>query len=267
MSGFGLALPAAVFYLLGAVRQWLTISGRKPVNRGAVLAATMVAALLHMGYLGIEFASAQGINFAMFEIGSLISWVITLLLLFSSWRKPIDNLLVGLLPMAAIILLCAAISDKQVILKSVSHGLALHIMLSILAYSIFIIASVQAILLYLQNQSLKQHHSRGLVQSLPPLQTMDALLFEMLWLGMLLLTAAVMIGWPYVVNLQAQHLIHKVVFASLGWLVFAFLLFGHYRFGWRGVIASRWTLVGTVFLILSYFGSKFVLEVILDSPA
>jgi ABC-type uncharacterized transport system permease subunit len=123
---------------------------------------------------------------------------------------------------------------------------------------------VQSVLLYLQDLALKKHQTRGLVQALPPLQTMDLLLFEMVWLGMILLTAAFAIGWPFVFDLKAQHLLHKVVFASLGWVVFAILLVGRYRFGWRGVIASRWTLIGTGFLVLSYFGTKFVLEVILQ---
>ena len=85
----------------------------------------------------------------------------------------------------------------------------------------------------------------------------------MIWLGIILLSAAFVIGWPYVVDLQGQYLTHKVIFALTGWLVFATLLFGRYQFGWRGKIASRWTLIGTGFLILSYFGSKFVVEVVM----
>lgn len=264
MSGLSLALPAAGFYLFSALRQWLTVAGKQPANRGLVLSAAMVAALLHLGYLGRDMLGGQYINFALFEVGSLISWVITLLLLFSSWKKPIDNLLIGLLPMAAIILIFAAFSDQHVPLKDINYGLAWHILLAILAYSVFTIAAVQSVLLYLQDQSLRKHHFRGLVQNLPPLQTMDLLLFEMIWLGMLLLTASFVIGFPSVIDLKAQFLIHKVVFAVIGWLVFATLLFGRYRFGWRGVIASRWTIIGTGFLILSYFGSKFVVEVLLD---
>jgi len=264
MSGLTLALPAAAFYIFSAVRQWLTVTGKQPENRGLVLAAAMIAALLHLGYLGSDMLTGRHINFAFFEVGSLISWVITLLLLFSSWRKPVDNLLIGLLPMAAILTVIAASSDQQVPLEKLSYGLAWHILLAILAYSVFTIAAVQSVLLYLQDQSLRKHHFRGLVQNLPPLQTMDLLLFEMIWLGMLLLTAAFVIGLPSVVDLKAQFLIHKVAFGVIGWLVFATLLFGRYRFGWRGVTASRWTLIGTGFLILSYFGSKFVIEVVLD---
>jgi len=93
---------------------------------------------------------------------------------------------------------------------------------------------------------------------------MDALLFEILWLAMLLLTASFIVGLPAVESLSNQHLIHKVAFSLVGWIVFATLLFGRYRFGWRGPVAGKWTLTGTGFLILAYFGTQFVLEYVLD---
>lgn len=267
MPSLVVALAAIAFYMFAALRQWQSVTGRKPVARGMVLSATMVGALLHLGYIGISMLGRSHINFAMFEVGSLISWVMVLLILFSSWRKPVDNLLIGLLPLASVVVLCAAVNGEYYPLPHLSYGLAWHILLSILAYAVFTIAAVQSVLLYLQDLSLKKRQTKGLIQSLPPLQTMDLLLFEMIWLGMILLTAAFAIGWPFVSDLKGQHLIHKVVFASIGWLVFAILLTGRYRFGWRGITASRWTLIGTGFLVLSYFGSKFVLEMILHRAA
>lgn len=262
------ALLAAVLYLVSAWRQWRTITGQQPAARGRVLTFAMLATLMHLGYLLVESTGrptdTHAINFAFFHVGSVIGLVIVLLLLFSSWKKPVENLFVGLFPMISTVLIVAAFSEQQQTLHTLSYALAWHIMLSIVAYSVFVIAAVQSILLYLQDHHLRKHQTRGLIQALPPLQTMDLLLFEMIWLGMIVLTAAFAIGWPAVEDLQAQHLIHKIVFASVGWIVFATLLVGRYRFGWRGVIASRWTLTGTGFLILSYFGSKFVLEVLLQ---
>lgn len=260
---FVLAVPAAVFYLWAAYRQWLTFSGRATANRTQVLLAALIGALLHLGVVTQNTLNHPHVNFEMFAVGSLISLVIVLLLLFSSWRKPIDNLFIGLLPMATVILLIAASYNRYLPLSDLSYGLAWHILLSILAYSVLTIAAVQSILLYLQDKALKKRHTKGFVRALPPLQLMDSLLFEMIWLGMILLTASYLIGLPYILDLQGQHLSHKIVFALLSWLIFAWLLFGRYRFGWRGVVASRWTLVGTGFMILSYFGSKFVLEVVL----
>ncbi|MGB1090641.1 MAG: cytochrome C assembly family protein [Oceanobacter sp.] len=263
------ALVAAVLYCFAAFRQWRTTTGACPANRNLVLSLTMGAAVLHLGYLILDAYSgpshSHGINFAFYEVGSLIGWVMVLLLLFSSLRKPVENLLIGIAPMVAVILLVASLVDQRNALEHLSYSLAWHIMLSVLAYSVFIIASVQAILLWMQDHHLRKHKTHGLIQALPPLQTMDLLLFEMIWLGMILLSLAFAIGWPSVSDLKEQHLLHKVVFASIGWLVFATLLFGRYRFGWRGVTASRWTLTGTGLLVISYFGTKFVLEVLLNN--
>ncbi|MCB1564805.1 MAG: cytochrome c biogenesis protein CcsA, partial [Xanthomonadales bacterium] len=62
----------------------------------------------------------------------------------------------------------------------------------------------------------------------------------------------------------AQHLVHKTVLSLLAWAAFGVLLFGRWRFGWRGKRAVRWTLLAMLLLLLAFFGSKFVLEVILQ---
>ncbi|MFI3180951.1 MAG: cytochrome c biogenesis protein CcsA, partial [Methylococcales bacterium] len=49
----------------------------------------------------------------------------------------------------------------------------------------------------------------------------------------------------------------------LAWVIFCAILIGRQRYGWRGRVAVNWILVGFLFLLLSYFGSKFVLELIL----
>jgi ABC-type uncharacterized transport system permease subunit len=57
--------------------------------------------------------------------------------------------------------------------------------------------------------------------------------------------------------------VHKTVLSILAWWVFAILLWGHWRYGWRGRTAIRWSLSGFVVLMLAYFGTKLVIELIL----
>jgi ABC-type uncharacterized transport system permease subunit len=92
---------------------------------------------------------------------------------------------------------------------------------------------------------------------------MESLLFEMIALGFALLTLALGTGFMFLEDMFAQHLAHKTLLSVLAWSVFGVLLWGRFRFGWRGRTALRWTLVGFVVLMLAYFGSKFVLELIL----
>jgi ABC-type uncharacterized transport system permease subunit len=97
--------------------------------------------------------------------------------------------------------------------------------------------------------------------------TMEALLFEMIGIGFVLLTLALLSGFAFLDNMFAQHLVHKTVLSVLAWMVFGGLLLGRRFRGWRGQKAIRWTLGGFLLLILAYFGSKFVLELVLQRAA
>ncbi|CAH0990791.1 Inner membrane protein YpjD [Sinobacterium norvegicum] len=206
-----------------------------------------------------------GIDFSVLKVASLTFWLITLITLLSSMRLPVKNLLVPLYIIAAISLVAAqALHTTAQTIPNITFGIGVHILLSILAESIFTIAAVQAITVGIQDRLLKKHRTQGLVNSLPPLQTMETLLFDMLWGGQLILTAALATGIIAAPDLITALTTHKVVFAAIAWLVFAILLWGRHQLGWRGNTAIRWTLTGFVLLMLSYFGSKFVLEFLLS---
>ena len=105
----------------------------------------------------------------------------------------------------------------------------------------------------------------GYLQSLPPLLSLEELLFRILWAGFLLLTLTLASGMLFSEEIFGRPLqfTHKVVFGILAWLIFAALLAGRQVYGWRGRKALRLTLAGFLALVLAYIGSKFVLEVLL----
>ena len=115
-----------------------------------------------------------------------------------------------------------------------------------------------------QNHALKNKSRLTNARLLPPLQTMESLLFELLWVGEILLTLAILSGFYFLEDMFAQHLVHKTVFALSAWFIYALLLWGRHQMGWRGTKAIRWALAGFVCLMLAYFGSKLVLEIILN---
>ncbi len=98
---------------------------------------------------------------------------------------------------------------------------------------------------------------------MPWMEALEYGIFQALVEGFSTLTLALFSGFIFVENLFAQHLLHKTVLSCLAWIVFAILLFGRWRFGWRGRTAASWTLSGFALLALAYFGSKIVLEGIL----
>ena len=92
---------------------------------------------------------------------------------------------------------------------------------------------------------------------------MESLLFETLWAGFGLLTLSLATGLIFFEDLFAQHLAHKAFFSLFSWIFFAILLWGRHFRGWRGKTAVRWTLIGFGTLALAYWGTKFVLKVLL----
>ena len=228
---------------------------------------------LGLGFLGValhsvplyqNLVSASGINMGVFNALSLITWTITLLLLISSLSKPIENLGIAVMPLPAIALyLESRFQTVHFLTDQFSTGLTIHILVSMLAYSLFTLASVQAVLMAIQDHHLHQRHPGGFIRALPPLQTMESLLFEMIAVGFVLLSLALLSGFAFLENMFEQRVAHKTVLSIAGWFVFGTLLWGRYRFGWRGQKALVLTLSGFVVLMLAYFGSKVVIELIL----
>jgi ABC-type uncharacterized transport system permease subunit len=83
------------------------------------------------------------------------------------------------------------------------------------------------------------------------------------FLGVSFLSLSLITGFLFVEDLFVQHLVHKTVLSIIAWCVFTILLWGHWQYGWRGRTAIKWNLSGFFVLMLAYFGSKFVLELIL----
>ena len=258
---------AVVFYLATALYQGLFLLQRSttPPNRTLLLTIGSIAVIAHAGSIILNTSEQQTLDLSFYHISSLIFWFISAIVLLSTLHRPTDNLLVGLFPLAALSIIVSAITPSvHSIQAHYSIGLFIHILTSILAYSLLTIAALQALLLAIQDKQLKHHHTHGMLQALPPLQTMEALLFDIIWLGLLMLSISIATGFVFVDNLFAQHLVHKTVLTIASWCMFVVLLWGHYRAGWRSQTAVRWTLGGFIVLMLGYFGSKWVLEVVLQ---
>ncbi len=258
-----LTLLAIVFYLAAASLQLLRLKRHSfslPVS--AIKAAAGAGAIMHTGSVYLLLHQGTGINLGFFIAGSLVAWLVAAVVIISSLRQQVDNLFIGVLPMAALTAILSVWGPDLGTAKIYDSGMIVHILLSVLAYSIFTVATFQAFLLSMQDQALKQHHTKGLVASLPPLQTMERLLFEMLWIGIGLLTASLTTGFLFLDNLFEQHLVHKTAFSILAWILYAVLLWGHTVLGWRSQKAVRWTVSGFFLLMLAFFGSKLVLELL-----
>ncbi len=258
---------AAIFlYILAGTLLTVRLSRATASSRPRkdyILALGLLAVAAHASALYPRLTVSGELNLSFFNVISLMSAIIALLLLLSACFRPVENLGIVILPLAAIAQLLDLSFPSTHLMSPAEQGLKVHIVLSITAYSLLSLAALQAILIAIQNRQLHNKRPGGFIRALPPLQTMETLLFQMIAIGFILQTLSLLSGFLYVDNLFAQHLVHKTVLSLVAWFIFAALLWGRWRFGWRGRIAIRWTMWGFVTLVLAYLGSKLVLELIL----
>ena len=259
-----LAPLCALLYLAATGLQLLHLSQQhKRLNRG-VFALGLFALAAHTLIVWEIVFPGEGVDLGIFKVAALISLIINVACVTSLTRRPLQNLLVVLFPLSALTVLIATFAPDTAPLQAhLSAGMILHISSSILAYAILTLAAIQATVLALQDHQLKNRQTRGIVKVLPPLQLMEAMLFELLWIGVVLLTIAIASGAVFIDDIFQQSLVHKTTLTIAAWVLFSTLLWGHYQLGWRSHTAVRFTLVGFGLLVLAFFGSKLVMELIL----
>jgi len=259
------AITAATLYLLITLLQALRLKGTIAARPSLIILLSLLTVSVH-GYsaLGAVLTDA-GVNLGFFKVSSLIFLIINLAFLLGLLRRPLLNLLLILYPLSSIAVMTSALApDTSQPFAGFSAGMLVHIGSSVLAYAVLTIAACQAAAVAAQDYQLRHRHTRGLVQILPPVQLMESMLFELLWVGLSLLTLAIASGMVFLEDIFAQHLVHKTVLTIAAWVLFATLLWGHHQLGWRSQTAVRFTLSGFAVLMLGYFGSKLVLEIILQ---
>jgi ABC-type uncharacterized transport system permease subunit len=233
--------------------------------------AWLLAALLLHGITLVEaIFPEQTMRFGFSAALSLILWLAIALYWIESFYARMDGLQMLGLPLAAFCVLLTALFPGQHELPNAgSPVFRAHFLMAMLAYSLFTLAALHAVLMAAAERRLHRGRLTPLMSGLPPLLTMEALLFRLIHIAFGLLTLTLLSGILFSETLfgKAMPFNHKTVFAMLSWLIFATLLLGRHIRGWRGRTALRWTLAGFAALLLAYVGSRFVLEVILGRPA
>ena len=177
MTALAPSLLAAGFYISGILYQLHCLGKRLAVNASLLRAIGLVALIAHAVSLYIQLTTPHGFALGLFNIASLISWLVVAMTLASSFRAPVTSLLLGLYPLALITgLLAGFFPENATTLPAGQEGLLGHILLSVLAYGILTIAAFQATLLAIQDYQLKHKHPTRFIRTFPPLQTMEQLL-------------------------------------------------------------------------------------------
>lgn len=244
------------------------VRGMSTGERGWLFAALLMHGWALAG--GIFGGDPTQMRFGFSLALSTIMWLAIGLYWIESHYARMEGLLIFGLPVAALCaLLPMAWPSQHLLIHTDSAIFRGHFLVAMLAYSLFALAALHAILMTVAEKRLHRGRLTPFFASLPPLLTMEALLFRIIHVAFGLLTLTLLTGFLFAETMfgRAWRFDHKTIFALISWLVFAFLVAGrHYR-GWRGRTALRFTLAGFLLLMLAYVGSRFVLEVLLGRPA
>jgi ABC-type uncharacterized transport system permease subunit len=263
-----LSIVVLACYLACAV--WLASSAYRATDsaahgrRIAGLALGVIAIVLHAVLLWRSVFAQPALSFGVAETASLMGWPMGVIAIALAWVRPrFAGLAAVVAATAGIAAIIGVEGGPGYAVERHNWEVGAHIVLSTVAYAVLSIAVVLAVALALLDRRLRRRQPLGWLAILPSVEALEAATFQALATGFAILTLALFSGFIFVEDLFAQHLIHKTVLSCLAWVVFAILLFGRWRFGWRGRRATGWTLSGFTLLALAYFGSKIVLETIL----
>lgn len=248
----------ALAFLAAAAYAAPAVARRSPAFARA---AVLIAWLLHGVLLGWSLLG-EAPRFGFAPALSVTVWLVAAVYAIESRLYPQLQTHWTLSALGAGVVLLALFFPGQTLQTSASVWLPLHLALGIASYGLFAVAVVHALLMLRAEQRIRlaADTDSGL-----PLLTLERLTFRFVTAGFVLLSATLMAGLLFDEQLYgtAWKWSHKIVFSLLSWGVFAVLLIGRARFGWRGWRAARLLFTGAGLLLLAYVGYRFVLEIVL----
>ncbi|MDQ0142643.1 cytochrome C assembly family protein [Cupriavidus necator] len=266
VAGGGPIPPAGGAHGEGRPAWWHVLMLAALASHGMLLHETIFPAERMM--FGFAFALS-----AMLWLGVGIYWI-------ESFFFSLAGLGLIVIPVALVAsLMPLAFPGAQILGYAARPLFKLHFIIANVAYGLFTLAAFHAFLMLLAERRLhgfRHAPARPSAQQpgqwlgrwldlLPPLLTLEKLLFRLIGAGFVLLTLTIGSGLLFSEELfgRAFRLDHKTVFALISWAMFGGILAGRIFRGWRGKVALRWVIASFGILLLAYVGSRFVIEVVL----
>ncbi len=232
------------------------------------------ALLLHAWAIVQDTVTAHGLDLSFLNAVSVVGALVAAVAWASGLLRTLPAIGTIILPVSAVAALLPALlpalnpatfANPHRFAYGPESLAAAHVAVALVSYAMFLVAAILALVVMGLEKRLRHRLPDPASAALPPLLTLETFLFRLVAVGFVLLTLTLASGILFTEQLFGKPLTftHKSVFSVLGWLTFGALLWGRWRYGWRGRVALRWIIAGTVFVFLAYLGYKFVLEVVL----
>ncbi len=221
-----------------------------------VLTAAFVLHTLVFVFQAVERSSSPVINRA--EALSFFAWAAAGIYLAIQWKGRVKVLGAFITPVLVILMIMASshcFGSNGV--PPLTGGLVtIHIILSIAAEALFLLAGLAGLVYLIQNEFLKHRKIGGLSRVLPSLGDLDRVNGLCLSLGFVFLTLGITVGsfWARIVWGPIWNGDPKQVSTLIIWLVYAFLLHQRVAIGWNGRKAAIGSLAAILLICFSLIG-------------
>ena len=264
MEYFELLLLSIILYLLPCFILVFNKSKQTRIVNLALIAGLIIhASLIYMT------AISNGINLNFANSLLIVSWV-TVFFYYYINRKIQSNGLenLTLIPALLIILSHPFLQNNQSFEVQMSIISIMHIIIAILSYSLLTVGAIFSIFILLfQNNLTKSYKNKENFTANFSLLPMEDILFKIYWFGFILLSITLFSGILFTNEIFGTSIIwnHKPIFSLMAWITYGSMLLGRMKYGWRGKKAVVISLIAFMFLLLSYFGTKFVFEILINN--
>ena len=229
-----------------------------------VLTAAVLGIATHSYALNHSIISHNHVNFSLPNVITLVCLLITAAVTIVAMRFKIHLLLPVTYGFAALwqLLLFFIPNVDHTLLSTMNAVTAVHIIISLVAYCILVIATSYVFQVKYINSRLKGKELSS-INHLPPLMQVEKQLFLILTLGTFALFISQLVGFIFLDSYFALVHLHKTILSLVALSLYSVTLWGHYQKGWRGHKVLTLITSGTALLTLAYFGSRFVKEFLL----
>ena len=249
---------AALLYLLYLWLQLRTKDFEQFPNR-KVLALVIPALCMHLVYAVTVASTGVGLYLATWSSAVIMTFVAMVCTFYLYIAQGYRVLALVTVPLAIVSLSIGLLMSPSRGVLIEQPAMIAHVLISMFAYATLALAAIQSGAIITLHHRLKKSDTTTFVKLMPPLQTVEKTGMHMLWLGVSLMTLAIVTGlvfrWDYVS--LGNYALHMGL-ALLCWVIYLALICGQLWFGWRGQISARLSLVAFAFLVAGYFGLKFV---------
>ncbi|AGH82289.1 cytochrome c assembly protein [Psychromonas sp. CNPT3] len=259
------ALVSSVFYFMASFIVSKRLFSNALAYRVHFTACISIAFFAHFSWLYQHIFLVSGQNLPMLNVLSMITFIIAVLSTLAHKRFNTGVLLPVVYAFCILTFIIITYLPSHYITHLERNPLiGTHILFALLAYSVLTIASLFALQLAYLNHYLKRPQLIKRKLSLPPLMTLEKSLFQFILIGFILLSCTLLTGFFFLEHMFYKENAHKAVLTLFAWVIYAVLLWGHFKRGWRGRMTIYITIAASSLLTLAYFGSRFVREIILS---